>query len=663
MTRVLHCARRLLKSAMRHLFVRRPDRRPSGSAQVWSVLLAAALVVGTGLVAPEPIAAHSFLIQSDPPAGSRLTASPTQVTLRFTEAVAVGKLTIRTNDGIAIPAPAIVLRNDRLLLVAVLQNTLPDGLYLVSYEVLSVDGHTTASEYAFAIGGSGTVANAPSDEAGPEPGPAFARWLLLIGLLVAFGGLVSELMVWRPIARANAAIPPALPTGRLLLISLIGGVGLVAMQILGLIELGGADLGSLLGSRATIFTAIGTGLVVVAGIASTRAGSRPLAAALLGIALGLVVLAGHAGDGTPLTAAADLVHVGAVAVWAGGLALVVRALWRARAVDRTGWLMDAIRRYANLALGAVLIAILSGIVVATTELRGIEDLTGTLYGRLLVLKGIVVGCALLIALLARVRLGGWVSSSRLGLRRLTGAESGGVLGAIAVAAVLASSGPPASTGVLLGPPPLLAPVTRQAGLAGSNAIFVAASSAGLQVQAIMPSEGGDPTAAISVEAQTPNGDGLTLNPRTCGPGCWTMAYSWPSGTTVLTIDATSAEWGDGTVSAPVMWPPRAVPDDALAAVVAKMRRVQTFTLDERVTSGPGMFGAGTHKFTGADFIAGEPYAAGVATDIQMPSDAEITFFLPGSWIWVDLRLDGQGRIAAETIVDPGHHIERSFTYP
>lgn len=34
--------------------------------------------------------------------------------------------------------------------------------------------------------------------------------------------------------------------------------------------------------------------------------------------------------------------------------------------------------------------------------------------------------------------------------------------------------------------------------------------------------------------------------------------------------------------------------------------------------------------------------------------------LPGSWIWLRMETDGVGRLLEETIVSPGHRIERRF---
>ncbi len=99
-----------------------------------------------------------------------------------------------------------------------------------------------------------------------------------------------------------------------------------------------------------------------------------------------------------------------------------------------------------------------------------------------------------------------------------------------------------------------------------------------------------------------------------------------------------------------------------------MRAVPSLVMSEDVSSGPGMTGPTyTLRDSGAEFVARELYAAGGATDIHpVPprvGDAALTLYLPGSTIWFRLELDERDRIVAETIVSPGHLIERTFRYP
>ncbi len=625
------------------------------------------LITGVSALAPTPTYAHAFLVESDPAAGSRLSSSPARLSLRFTEPVAAATIALRTSTGETVPTAPLEHEEGGLVVVTTPEKTLADGVYIVSYQVLSADdGHATAGEYAFAVGGSGAVAAATQVEVGPSPFQVGARWLLLLGLLIGFGGLLSETFIWRPLAASAGASVPLLPIGRLVLSGVLGGLGSLGLQVVTSANLGQLDLVALSGTQSFRLLALGIAWALVGLLVVARPLLRPLALLLLGLALILVVLAGHADAGPPWVSGVDLLHVGAVAVWFGGLAQVVRVLWETRGQSVSAWRLTGVRHYANLALGAAAVAVLSGVLVAAAQLRNVSDLVTSLYGNLLLLKGVVVAGALLVAALARRRLPDDGDAGRARLRRLAGTEALFLLVAMAVTSALADTGSPSAVAAgqaVLGPPPLVPPVEREAGLAGWDAVFLAASRDQLQVRALAPSGDGDASARLTVEAHTPAGTSISLRPRDCGPGCWTMAYAWPSGATVLDLSVTSAQWGGGSLQTQVTWPPGPDRSQALAQVIAVMRAVPLVSVDERVTSGPGHSAESTMPMSGRTFMAGEPYAAGVASDVHEAGPSALSFFLPGSSLWFRLQLDPQGRIAAETIVDPGHLIERTLRYP
>lgn len=66
-------------------------------------------------------------------------------------------------------------------------------------------------------------------------------------------------------------------------------------------------------------------------------------------------------------------------------------------------------------------------------------------------------------------------------------------------------------------------------------------------------------------------------------------------------------------------------------------------------------------------MGGELYANGGATDVRsLPADTgfgALTLSIPGSQMWQRLTFDKHGRLHDQLIINPGHRIERSFTYP
>jgi copper transport protein len=100
-----------------------------------------------------------------------------------------------------------------------------------------------------------------------------------------------------------------------------------------------------------------------------------------------------------------------------------------------------------------------------------------------------------------------------------------------------------------------------------------------------------------------------------------------------------------------------------------MRATATMTLREQVTSNTALaLGiADTAPLTGKQFLASEPYEAGIApAAVQAPGaggQARLLVGFPAQDVWADLTIGADGRIIAETLVDPDHLITRRCSYP
>lgn len=124
----------------------------------------------------------------------------------------------------------------------------------------------------------------------------------------------------------------------------------------------------------------------------------------IGIGLLRVIgLAGHSSDVryTTVAAIADLVHLTAVSLWLGGLAVLLLAvLPRKRPAD----LAAVVPRYSRLAMGSVLAIIGAGSVLAWQTLGSFGALVHTGYGQLLLAKIVLVALILVAAWGSR----GWI---------------------------------------------------------------------------------------------------------------------------------------------------------------------------------------------------------------------------------------------------------------
>ncbi|MGW5234328.1 copper resistance CopC/CopD family protein [Streptomyces nodosus] len=139
----------------------------------------------------------------------------------------------------------------------------------------------------------------------------------------------------------------------------------------------GADAADLAAEKRdlTFGLAVG-GAVVAAGLAATWA------------------MAEHASTGiqTGLAMPVDILHLLAVAVWLGGLAALLVALYRAPSIEAA-----AVRRFSRIAFGSVLALAATGIYQSWRQLGSWSALTGTTYGQLLLSKvgliAVVIGIA------------------------------------------------------------------------------------------------------------------------------------------------------------------------------------------------------------------------------------------------------------------------------
>jgi len=166
-------------------------------------------------------------------------------------------------------------------------------------------------------------------------------------------------------------------------------------------------------------------------------------------------LAGHAAQTSPRAWSLlfDWVHLVTGSLWIGGL-IGLLVLWRSLPVARrVAGLVVSVPRFSNVAFVSVNLLVATGVAASVVHLPTLASLWQTSYGKTILVKVALVGCAMLLAavnlLRTKPRLAASERQPELGaptallLRRLVAAEVVIVAAAIFAAAVLSSLPPPA----------------------------------------------------------------------------------------------------------------------------------------------------------------------------------------------------------------------------
>jgi copper transport protein len=412
-------------------------------------LAAGFVVVGIMLGMAAPASAHAVLQSTDPPAGAALNKSPGQVVLHFGEPVEIqfGAVRVFNSDAKRVDSgSSFHPKGDSHAAATTVPDNLPSGGYVVTWRVISADSHPVHGAFTFRIGqaaGAGTTSL--KDEAAKllsagggsvTVGAAFAvvRLLVFASLLV-FAGAVTFLGWAWPAGTADRRA--RVLTWWALVAAIVTTAAAFALQgpYGGALPMGDALKPSVLSAVwHTRFGHVHVLALVLLGLAGLLVAmlfsrtSRPSwwrpAAVAVGVPLLLTPgLAGHAGVGiqVPLALAMDLVHVGAAAVWLGGLSMLAFAvLPGVRSADgqaADGPLATAVPAFSQWAFGAVVAIVITGLYASWRQVGTLSGVTGTTYGRLLLVKTIAVVALVALASLSRRAVHGRLALPRFALRR------------------------------------------------------------------------------------------------------------------------------------------------------------------------------------------------------------------------------------------------------
>jgi copper transport protein len=383
---------------------------------------------------------------------------PERIELRFSEPVDAefDPVVVRAADGARVDAhDARVDPEDARVVLADLERV-PEGSYTVKWRVTSIDGHVVEGRYPFAVvaagesrpsedagdrdtsveaagahsghngghhgGGAGGVAStergepvsergagrATSRAASVEHGLALAATAFLAGLAP------FALLVWLPSSRHSGVGRDAIGSfgvlaGSLLLALTAAGVGELSSYA---VRASGDPLSTelfwqtLIDSRvgAVWLTRLSLALLATAVIASAAGSVRTWVwwAAIGASAMLMMTLTGlshAAATGRLLSLLADWTHAVAAAVWMGGLlgfgvALRSRAYLSLAPDSRTKLRDRSVRRFSTVATCAVVVLAGTGLYAAVLHVPNPQALLATPYGRVLLVKLVLVSLLL-----------------------------------------------------------------------------------------------------------------------------------------------------------------------------------------------------------------------------------------------------------------------------
>ncbi|MFI1826594.1 copper resistance CopC/CopD family protein [Streptomyces sp. NPDC020412] len=419
-------------------------------------LLAVAVLVGTVLAAlltaAGPASAHAALTGSSPADGAVVATAPEEVSLSFSEPVAMGDDSIRVLEPGGERADAAKVRDTsaagKVSYAVDLRTDLPNGTYTVAWQAVSADSHPISGAYTFSIGApSATSVSLPDGEPGDGlVGTLYdvARYVAYAGFVLLVGAAAFVLRCWprgasvRPVQRLVAYGWVALTVATLAMLMLRSpytGSGRLAdaFDLDGLQDVLETKTGTALVSRLLLLGVAALFVAVLFGAYAQRRHADPADDGdegdgdegdgdegdgdegderrndlTFGLAVGgTVVAAGiaatwalseHASTGiqTGLAMPVDVLHLLAVAGWLGGLAALLTALHRAPSLDAS-----AVRKFSRVAFGCVVVLALTGLYQSWRQVGSWSALTGTDYGRLLIAKVVLVAALVAIARASR----------------------------------------------------------------------------------------------------------------------------------------------------------------------------------------------------------------------------------------------------------------------
>jgi copper transport protein len=415
------------------------------------------LITVVTLVLPAQAMAHATLRKTQPSFRAELSRGPSSVELHFDQIVELP--TIRVLDAKGREHAQRAFSSGRDVYAAV--GPLARGVYTVRWRATSADSHTVGGVFTFGVRVPAPPPTQAYGASGPTRSEHVVRWLYFLSLALLLGGLGFRLVCLRGVAL------PAAVEKRL---ALVTGAGVVATLEVGILafclraedalqmpfgQFLYGDLSPIAGGTrfGKAFVAMTLGYALVAALlflAWLTDRPRAFLTAAFAIALGFasgLSLSGHSAvdaGASWKSQLADWVHLSAASLWLGGLETMLVAVWPVAPELRR----SAFLRFSRFATVLVALIVGAGVYLSVLRLPQVSDLWTASYGRVLLVKLLLVSVALswgafhhLVVRPALERGSGDVLLGRVG-RSLAGESLVGMAVLLAAAVLVDSSPPP-----------------------------------------------------------------------------------------------------------------------------------------------------------------------------------------------------------------------------
>ncbi len=356
------------------------------------------------LLSPVKGYAHAVLMGSDPAADAQLDVSPKTITLTFNESVGPVFFRVLDAQGTEVGSPSDIKIINHSIAID-LADTLDDGVYLVTYRVISADTHPVGGTIVFTLG---DVASTATDVVVSQDTAATTNmWTTPVALnrILQFASLLmaAGLALFGMLVRLPPQLERSIPRLGLLSAS-VAGLTYIAAVGLGGSEMMGMGVSSFftaqtwsMGWNSTLAPSLILGVIglviLMSGFLSwsRRKNDRVLWVGLL-LSLSGLLVTGHAATAFPRWFMTTMVaiHVLCVAFWFGALIPLAQSMRVCSTEERSLLLKE----FSFCAVISVALIILSGIGISFIQVETFESLLNTDYGFRLILKLVLVAALL-----------------------------------------------------------------------------------------------------------------------------------------------------------------------------------------------------------------------------------------------------------------------------